>query len=101
MAFEGVVYQHMVFPFGLSLAPQTFTMCMDVAFPPLRQKGICILNYLDDWLVAQSEAKLLSHRSLLLSHLECLGLRVNFSKTLMIPSQWISFLGTIFDSAQN
>lgn len=25
--------------------------CMDVAFSPLRQMGICILNYLDNWLV--------------------------------------------------
>ncbi len=37
---------------------------------PLRQMGIRILNYLDDWLIlAQSEDELLSHRSVLLSHL--------------------------------
>ncbi len=37
--------------FGLSLAPRTFTRCMDAAFSPLRQMGIRILNYLDDWLI--------------------------------------------------
>lgn len=52
---------------------------MDVALSPLRQMGIRILNYLYNWLVlAQSEAEQVSHRSFLLSHLECLGLRVNF-----------------------
>ncbi|KAL0180346.1 hypothetical protein M9458_025788 [Cirrhinus mrigala] len=63
------------------------------------QKGIHILNYLDEWLIlAQSEDELLSHRSFLLSHLDCLGLRVNFAKSALPPSQWISFLGTVLDS---
>ncbi len=48
--------------------------------------GIRILNYLDDWLIlAQSEVELLSHRTLILSHLERLGLRVNFSKSALSP----------------
>ncbi len=94
--FEGVAYQYTVLPFGLSLAPPTFTKCMDTAPSPLRQLGIRILNYLDDWLIlAQSEDELLYHRSMLLNHLECLGLRVNFAKSALSPSQRISFLGTV------
>ncbi len=46
-AFEGVAYQYKVLPFGLYLAPCTFTRCMDTALSPLRQMGIRILNYLD------------------------------------------------------
>uniref|UniRef100_A0A672L463 Lymphocyte antigen 75-like n=1 Tax=Sinocyclocheilus grahami TaxID=75366 RepID=A0A672L463_SINGR len=43
------------------------TKCMDAALSPLRQMGIRILNYLADWLVlAQSEAEIISHRTLLL-----------------------------------
>ncbi len=99
-AFEGVAYQYTVLPFGLSLAPRTFTKCMDAALSPLRQMGIRILNYRDDWLIlAQSEAELLSHRTLILSHLERLGLRVNFAKSALSPSQRVSFLGTVLDSA--
>ncbi len=98
--FEGVAYQYTVLPFGLSLAPRTFTKCMDAALSPLRQMVIRILNYLDDWLIlAQSEVELLSHRTLILSHLERLGLRVNFAKSALSPSQRISFLGTVLDSA--
>ncbi len=93
-AFEGVAYQYTVLPFGLSLVPLTFTKCMDAALSPLRQMGIRILNYLDNWLVlAQSEVELISHSTLLLSHLERLGLRVNFANSTLSPSQRISFLG--------
>ncbi len=100
-AFEGVAYQYKVLPFGLSLAPRTFTRCMDAALSPLRQMEIRILNYLDDWLIlAQSQAVLASHKTLLLSHLDCLGLRVNFDKSILSPSQWVSFLGTVIDSVQ-
>ncbi len=99
-AFEGVAYQYTVLPFGLSLAPRTFTKCMDAALSPLRQMGIRILNYLNDWLIlAQSEVELLSHRILILSHLERLGLMVNFAKSALSPSQRVSFLGTVLDSA--
>ncbi|XP_016113692.1 mitogen-activated protein kinase kinase kinase kinase 4-like [Sinocyclocheilus grahami] len=38
--------------------------------------------------------------SFLLSHLECLGLRVNFAKSELFPSQQISFLETVLDPAQ-
>ncbi len=98
-AFEGVAYQYKVLKFGLSLAPRTFTRCMDAALSPLRLIGICILNNLDDWLIlAQSKAVLTSHKNFLLCHLRCLGLRVNFAKSILSPSQRVSFLGTIIVS---
>ncbi len=62
--------------------------------------GIRILNYFDDWLIlAKSQAVLTSHKTLLLSHLDCQGLRVNFSKSIRSPSQRVSFLVTVIDSA--
>ncbi len=80
----------------------TFTRCMDAAFSPLRQMRICILNYLDDWLIlAQSEAVSTSYKIFLISHLGCLGLRVNFiTKIILSSSQRVSFLGTVIDSVQ-
>ncbi len=75
--------------------------CMDTALSPLRQMGIRILNYLDDWLIlAQSQAVLTSHKTLPLSHLDCLGLGVNFAKSILSPSQRVSFLGKVIDTVQ-
>ncbi len=100
-AFEGVGYQYKVLPFGLSLATRTFTRCMDAALSPLRQMVIRILNYLNDWLIlAQSEAVSTLLKTLLLSHLDRLGLRVNFAKSMLSPSQRVSFLGTVINSVQ-
>ncbi len=50
-AFGGKAYQYKALPFGLALAPRTFTKCMDAALAPLRIQGIRVLNYLDDWLI--------------------------------------------------
>ncbi len=74
--------------FKSSLALHTFTRCMDAALSPLRQMGICILKYLDNWLIlAQSQVGFTSHKTLIFSHFDCLGLRVNFAKSLLSPSQ--------------
>ncbi len=40
---------------------------------PSETDGICILNYIDDWLMQVTG--MISHRSLLLNHLERLGLK--------------------------
>lgn len=54
--FGGKAYQYRVLPFGIALSPHTFTKCVDAALAPLRLHGICIPNYIDDWLnLAQLE----------------------------------------------
>ncbi len=67
----------------------------------LRASGIRILNYLDDWLIlAQSRDTLLSHIDSLLIHLESLGLCVNRWKSILAPSQSITYLGVCMDSLE-
>ncbi len=100
-AFEGTAYQYSVLPFGLALAPRTFSKCMDAALSPLRSSGVRILNYLDDWLIlAQSRDTLISHIDSLLIHLESLGLCVNMQKSILTPSQSITYLGVCLDSVE-
>ncbi len=98
-AFEGRAYQYKVLPFGLSLSPRVFTKVAEAALVPLREQGVRILNYLDDWLIlAQSREQLCAHRDLVLRHLRQLGLRVNWKKSKLVPTQRISFLGMELDS---
>ncbi len=98
-AFEGRAYQYKALPFGLSLSPRVFTKVVEAALVPLREAGIRILNYLDDWLIlAQSRVLLCEHRDMVLSHLSRLGLQVNREKSKLSPMQRISFLGMELDS---
>lgn len=98
-AFNGRVFHLQVLPFGLSLAPRTFTGCMDAALAPLRHQGVRILNYLDDWLVcAQSEEICRQHVELVINHIQSLELQLNREKSQLLPSQTAQFLGMNLDS---
>ncbi len=61
-------------PLGLSLAPLTFMKFMDVLFPAETDGNLHL--ELPQRILVQSEDELLSQRSVLHSHLECLGFRV-------------------------
>ncbi len=100
-AFGGKAYQYKVLPFGLALAPRTFTKIMDAALAPLRLQGIRVLNYLDDWLILAHSRELVSrHRDIVLGHIHSLGLRMNAKKSVLLPSQRTVFLGVRLDSVQ-
>ncbi len=93
-AFGGKAYQYKVLPFGLALAPRTFTKCMDAALALLRLQGIRVLNYLDDWLILAHSRELVSrHRDIVLRHIHSLGLNMNAKKSVLLPSQRTVFLG--------
>ncbi len=100
-AFGGKAYQYKVLPFGLALAPRTFTKCTDAALAPLRLQGIRVLNYLDDRLILAHSRELVSrHRDIVLGHIHSLGLRMNAKKSVLLPSQRTVFLGVRLDSVQ-
>ncbi|KAL0201654.1 hypothetical protein M9458_004841, partial [Cirrhinus mrigala] len=95
----GRAYQYKVLPFGLALSPHIFTKLAEGALAPLWERGICILNYLDDWLiVAHLRDLLCKHRDQVLQHLSLLGLQVSWEKSKLSPVQSISFLGMELDS---
>lgn len=86
-ALEGVAYEFNVLLFGLSLAPRTFTKCMDAVLAPIMSQGILVLNYLDNWLVcAQNREQVTA------------GLTLNREKSNLTPSQTVIFLGMLIDS---
>lgn len=97
--FKGRTYEFRVLPFGISFAPRTFTRCIDAVLAPLWRQGLKVLNYLDDWLIAASTEQLCrNHVSILLEHIQGLGLRLNTNKSRLEPAQVTQFLGLIVDS---
>lgn len=92
-AFEGRAYQFKVLPFGLALAPRTFTKSVNAALSTLRQSGIRFLNYLDNWPVIDQSGMCWKNMCQLLEHLKHLRLAINVQKSRLRPTQDITFLG--------
>ena len=98
-AFDSKTFKFFVLPFGISLAPRTFTRCMDTVLGPLKREGLRVVNYLDNWLIcAQTEQQCHRHVQMLLSHIQGLGLYINDKKWSLQPAQTTQFLGMQLDA---
>ena len=92
---EGTVYQFQALCFGLSTAPQVFTVVSAWA----HTHGIRLLRYLDDWLVlSSSEREAKQAVQSLLSLCRTLGIVINEKKSDLIPSQTAKYLGMTIDT---
>ncbi len=97
--FQGNAYEYNVLPFGLSLAPRTFTKCMNAALIPLRRQGLRIANYLDDWVICSpTEQQARSNTKVVLAHLQKLGLTLNSKKSCLTPTRVVTYLGLNLNS---
>ncbi|XP_076155099.1 uncharacterized protein LOC143138537 [Alosa pseudoharengus] len=98
-AFQGRVYEYLSVPYGLSLAPRTFTKVIEAALIPLRQSGLRISAFLDDYLLcAATREQAQLHTAALIGHLSSLGFNINHTKSHLSPSQTIEYLGVQIDS---
>ncbi len=96
---NGVTYQFRVLPFGLALAPRTFTKCVRVALEPLQRQGMRILPYLNYWLLCRhSQHQVQQQTRSLILHIQALGLKINYKKICLIPAQTVQIIGMRLDS---
>lgn len=98
-AFQGIAYEYNRLPFGYSLAPRTFSKCVDAALQPLRSHGMRVFFYLDDLIVmARSKQWAIFHTAQLILHLTKLGFAINWGKSTPQPSQQAEYLGIVLNS---
>ncbi|XP_065137013.2 uncharacterized protein [Paramisgurnus dabryanus] len=98
-AYRGTAYEFQTIPFGLSLAPRVFTKCVEAALFPLRDRGIRILSYIDDYLIcSSSREQAIKDAETVLNHLSDLGFRINMIKSRLVPSQQTAYLGLNLNS---
>ena len=97
--FRGKVYQFLVLPFGLSLSPRVFVKCTQAAITPLRLQGVRMASFIDDWIIcAGSREESLRHTRLVVDHVTSLGFSVNYTKSVLIPTRTIEYIGLTLDS---
>ena len=94
----GRLYRFKALPFGLKPAPRLFTRLVACVAAFLRQHGLRVFCYLDDWLLAaESPAQLLSQLDFLLRTVQALGFLINWEKSELVPTQHPTFLGAAID----
>ena len=87
-------FQFRVLCFGLTTAPQVFTRIMAPVSAILHKYGVRMLRYLDDWLIlASSEIACFQSRDRLLTICTELGIQVNLTKSSLVPTQSLVYLG--------
>lgn len=92
--WEGGLYMFRRLPFGLASAPLIFSKLMIVLAQHLREQGVRLIVYLDDWFLVASDSQTLSgHISLAIDLFEKAGLTINREKSVLRPTQSITFLG--------
>ncbi len=93
------LFRFKAMPFGISSAPRIFTKLIRAALAPLRERGIRILAYLDDFcLLASSKEEALKVARVVREHLERLGFILNESKCNWVPTRVQEFLGFELDT---
>ncbi|XP_070519715.1 uncharacterized protein [Cardiocondyla obscurior] len=98
---RGTTYEYNVLPFGLSTAPFIFTKVMRPVLSYLRQKGLYLVIYLDDFLLLGSSLEeCQTNVSISINLLSSLGFCVNYKKSQLIPSTTCKYLGFVFDSCK-
>ena len=96
LSHPGPVLQFKALPFGLSTAPMEFTVVATEVKLMALQRGIRILQYLDDWLVrATSHQPCLQHTQILVALCRELGWLVNKEKSELDPKQVFNFVGSL------
>ena len=91
---DGKTFQFRVLCFGLTTAPQVFTRIMAPVSAILHRHRVRMLRYLDDWLIlASSKIACIQLRDRLLSVCTELCIQVNLTKSSLVPSQSLVYLG--------
>ena len=93
------IFQFTCLAFGLASAPWAFTKLLKPVVSFLREQGIKIVVYLDDFLILnECKVKLAQHVEMVKELLQSLGFVINLEKSMLVPDQLMEFLGLELDS---
>ena len=97
--FRGKFYSYVALPFGYCLSPYYFTKVLRPVVTFLRQFGIRLSLYVDDFLICAKLRDITDHTDQLVHTLTELGIKMNFEKSLIEPCQKIDYLGYTIDTS--
>lgn len=98
-SFKRKIYEFTCLPFGLNVAPRIFTKLLKPVVRELRQKGHFLVIYLDDILIfGKTFSECTRTTKSTIELLSSLGFILNLEKSILYPTQNITYLGFTFNS---
>lgn len=102
LIYKGQLLQMTCLPFGLATSPKIFASLSNWTAEVLREQGIRIAVFLDDFLiVCQDRSKLVSQTRTVLKTMQELGWKVNPTKSVLTPQKSLEYLGLVWDTWRN
>ncbi|KZS06356.1 Uncharacterized protein APZ42_030218 [Daphnia magna] len=93
------IFEFSCLAFGLAPAPRVFTKLLKVVMAVLRKEGIRLVIYLDDILIMNASRKNLgADIKRIVALVQSLGFLVNWTKSVLKPSQILEYLGLMVNS---
>ena len=97
--WDGQLFQFTTLPNGLACAPRLFTKLLKPVYATLRQEGHCCLGYIDDsFIVGDTWSACQTAVDSAVRLLTELGFQINLEKSVLTPTQTLTFLGYEFNS---
>jgi hypothetical protein len=93
VCFRGKYYVWQVLPFGANVSPYYCYKILRAVVQYLRRKGLRVVLYVDDLILCAPPEDIVRQRDFLLQTLKSLGLYINFEKSVLDPSQSVTFIG--------
>lgn len=98
LTYRSKIFCMTCLPFGLASAPQLFASFTNWVASYFRKIGVRIIVYLDDFLIASQDRKLLIKQGQeIVNTLNFLGWKINLTKSQLHPQTQIEFLGITWD----
>lgn len=86
-------YRFTVTPFGLSVSPYYFNKVLRPVIAYLRDLGVRLCVYVDDFCLSAPKALITDHSDLLVHTLSDLGFHINYEKSILTPSARLDYIG--------
>ncbi|XP_033222544.1 uncharacterized protein LOC117176414 [Belonocnema kinseyi] len=98
MYYRKKIYCWTALPFGLSSAPLAFSRISNWLAGQLRKRGVRVMVYLDDFLLANQDKHLLIQQlKEIVNFLTFLGWKINVPKSILVPSRKLEYLGIMWN----
>ncbi|CAB4038826.1 Hypothetical predicted protein, partial [Paramuricea clavata] len=99
--WDGQLYKFVCFPNGLACCPRMFTKLLKPVYANLRQQGYESSGYIDDsYLQGDDFADCVANVKVTVHMFDSLGLITHPEKSVLIPTQRLTYLGFILDSKE-